>query len=133
MVNWFLPVSAAVPNKQLTSCIPLKELRKVGAQALTVLKRFGKSNPSPLSFPIPGWTLTADVPANVPGLLEVLDRLDEEVANAGGRVYLAKDARQSARMFRNGYGIDFRDKKCFFADKTTICFRSDLANRLDDS
>jgi decaprenylphospho-beta-D-ribofuranose 2-oxidase len=70
---------------------------------LTVLKRFGPSNPAPLSFPIPGWTLAADVPAAVPGLLEVLDQLDEEVAAAGGRLYLAKDSRQSGQLFRKSY------------------------------
>jgi len=79
----------------------LEVLRQVGAPSfLTVLKRFGPSNPAPLSFPIPGWTLAADVPAAVPGLLEVLNELDEEVAAAGGRLYLAKDSRQSADIFK---------------------------------
>ncbi|MFN6351657.1 MAG: FAD-binding protein [Cyanobacteriota bacterium] len=82
----------------------LEALRQVGAPSfLTVLKRFGTSNPSPLSFPIPGWTLAADVSAAVPRLLEVLNQLDEQVAEAGGRLYLAKDSRQSAAMMRRTY------------------------------
>jgi len=101
----FLQYQFAVPN-EAAHLVPrtLEALRQVGAPSfLTVLKRFGPSNPAPLSFPIPGWTLAADVPAAVPGLLEVLDRLDEEVAAAGGRLYLAKDARQSSLLFGAQY------------------------------
>jgi decaprenylphospho-beta-D-ribofuranose 2-oxidase len=47
-----------------------------------------------LSFPRAGWTLALDVPAGRDGrLAAVLDRLDVAVAQAGGAVYLAKDAR----------------------------------------
>ena len=81
------------------------------ASFLAVLKKLGPSD-GVLSFPFPGYTLALDFPMR-PGLLAFLDELDEIVVSAGGRLYLAKDARQSRAVFEAGYpGLGrFRDIK----------------------
>ena len=128
----FLQYQFAVPN-EAAHLVPrtLEALRKVGAPSfLTVLKRFGNSNPAPLSFPIPGWTLAADLPAAVPGLLEVLDQLDEEVAAAGGKIYLAKDSRQSAELFKRANKYSEEWGRISSVLNFNGLFTSDLMERL---
>ncbi|MGB4247651.1 MAG: FAD-binding oxidoreductase [Pseudohongiellaceae bacterium] len=69
---------------------------------LSVLKKFGPGNDNLLSFPMQGYTLAMDFKWERT-LLPMLDELDRIVLDHGGRLYLAKDARMSAEVFRQGY------------------------------
>ncbi|MHC5904297.1 FAD-binding protein [Streptomyces sp. S6] len=97
---------------------------------LAVLKRFGDGDPGWLSFPRPGWTLALDIPAALPGLAGFLDELDDEVAGAGGRVYLAKDSRLRPELLAAMYARvdDFRELRAQLDPRGV--FVSDLARRL---
>jgi decaprenylphospho-beta-D-ribofuranose 2-oxidase len=97
---------------------------------LAVLKRLGDANSSPLSFPMPGWTLALDIPAGAAGARQALDVLDERVAAAGGRVYLTKDV----RLRRDLLGAMYPELPRFRAARALAdpdgVMRSDLGLRL---
>ncbi len=99
------------------------------ASFLAVLKRFGPGR-GMLSFPIEGWTLALDIPARSDHLGELLDGLDRRVADAGGRVYLAKDARLDPGLLAAMYPELARAEAIRSALDPSNVFRSDLARRL---
>ncbi|MGH3466972.1 MAG: FAD-binding protein [Thermocrispum sp.] len=96
---------------------------------LNVFKRFGDGNRAPLSFPMPGWTITVDFPIR-DGLHRLCAELDERVLAMGGRLYLAKDSRVSPRAFARMYPRLDEWRKVRAAVDPAGVFRSDLARRL---
>ena len=68
-----------------------------------MLKRFGAASGGHLSFPAPGLDAGARHPRRRGRPAAVLDELDELVAGAGGRVYLAKDARVQPELLERMY------------------------------
>lgn len=69
---------------------------------LAVLKVFGNEKPRYLLFPAEGYTLALDFPINQK-VFALLDELDREVTDLGGKIYLTKDARLKPEMFSRMY------------------------------
>lgn len=82
---------------------------------LAVLKTFGsRASVGMLSFPQPGVTLALDFPNRGAETESLFTRLDAIVRAAGGRIYLAKDARLPRNFFEESYPqlstfLPFRD------------------------
>ena len=98
--------SAVPPQSQAQATREMLQTISASGQGsfLAVLKTFG-SLPSPglLSFPCEGTTLALDFPNQGEVTLQLMDRLDEIVLRAGGRLYPAKDGRMSDKIFHAGY------------------------------
>lgn len=83
----------------------LAEITRSGAGSfLAVLKTFGdRAAPGMMSFPQPGVTLALDFPNHGARTHRLFARLDAIVRQAGGRIYMAKDARMPRDLFEAGY------------------------------
>ena len=97
---------------------------------LVVLKRMGQGN-GLLSFPIEGWTLAADIPTAWEGLGELLDCIDDIVASANGRLYLAKDSRMRPEMIPAMYPELESWRAIVNKHDPSGRLKSDLSRRLD--
>ncbi|MEX0644336.1 MAG: FAD-binding oxidoreductase [Parvularculaceae bacterium] len=98
--------SVVPPNAEREATRAMLEAIAAAGQGsfLAVLKTFGPlESPGLLSFPMEGVTLALDFPNRGQKTLDLLARLDAIVAEAGGRLYPAKDGRLPAAMFRKGY------------------------------
>ena len=101
----FLQYQCIVPVEQAQDTI--SEIldrcsRRGNCSFLAVLKKLGKASRGLMSFPFPGVTLALDLTIDR-GVFDFLDEIDALIVAAGGRVYLAKDARQSRATFEAGY------------------------------
>jgi decaprenylphospho-beta-D-ribofuranose 2-oxidase len=100
------------------------------ASFLAVLKRFGPGDEALLGFPIAGWTLTMDLPAHAADLTRLVNDLDDLVIEAGGRIYLAKDAVSKPEVITAGYPELARWREIRERVDPERIWISDLARRL---
>ena len=102
-----------------------------GVSFFTSVKRLGASSCGHISFPMPGYAFSFDVAASGEAMLSLLDRCDEITAAAGGRVYLAKDARLNAQMFSAMYPRRAEWLEVVHRYNTKGRFASDISRRLE--
>lgn len=93
-----IPTAAAGPT---LGAILDRISRRANPSPLAVLKQL-RSSFGHLSFPMDGYTLALDLPVT-DDVFPLLDEIDDIVVAAGGRLYLAKDSRQSRATFEGGY------------------------------
>lgn len=95
---------------------------------LNVFKKMGDGQ-GVLSFPFKGYTLAIDFPVT-DTLFSFVPRLDAKVLEAGGRLYLGKDALLNEEMFRRMYPQYVQWLSVKQKYDPTNEFRSDISKRL---
>lgn len=127
----FVQFQCALPHEHARDGLTalLQATARAGAGSfLAVLKRFGATPGGTFSFPLPGYTLALDFPVT-PDTLELLETLDRITLEHGGRFYLAKDARLTAKTL---HAADERAAtlRAFRQDARLTRFTSYLSRRL---
>ncbi|QYH18951.1 FAD-binding oxidoreductase [Corynebacterium aquatimens] len=124
--QFVVPTTAVEPFKDI-----IYQIQSSGHYtALNVFKLFGEGNRAPLSYPMKGWNVCVDFPIR-DGLNEFLDRLDDQVMEFGGRLYLAKESRTSAEKFHAMYPGMAGWLETRRAIDPTGVFASDMSRRLE--
>jgi len=91
----FLQYQCVVPRAAGAAAVAeiLGRVARAGAASfLAVVKAFGPESDAYLSFPLEGTTLALDLPYRGPRTESLVHELNAVVIEAGGRIYLAKDA-----------------------------------------
>lgn len=98
-----------VSREHCVACIYMV-LKKIIASPFTpyriMMHKMGKGNSSLLSFPLKGFSLSADFQIR-DGIFVFFNELDKIVQKYEGKLYLGSDSRMSKSMFESGY------EKCF--------------------
>jgi decaprenylphospho-beta-D-ribofuranose 2-oxidase len=128
----FLQYQFVVPTQARDAFVSIvRDIQRSGHYSfLNVFKLFGEGNQAPLSYPMAGWNVCVDFPIR-DGLAPFLARIDKQVLEFGGRLYVAKDSRTTAETFHTMYPrldewIAVRRR----VDPDGV-FASDLARRLE--
>lgn len=126
----FFQYQCVIPSNNAQDAI--KEIQRIIAKSgsgsfLGVLKTFGDyKSLGILSFPFEGVTYALDFPNKGRQTEKIFEALDDVVLNSGGRLYLAKDARQPKFLFEKGYGHLMEE---FYKYRDPM-FSSNLSRRL---
>ena len=101
----FIQYQFVIPERSAESLFEiLGEFQKANiTSSLTVLKQFGKASNSMLGFPMPGFTLAVDIPANTRHISLFLNKMDVTISKLGGRIYLSKDSMLGKNEFIKMY------------------------------
>lgn len=123
-------IGKCLQENQVVSLCVFKRMGKGYQEEMASMSENSAKYLPTLSFPRSGWTVALDFPMKT-GLLSLLHQLDQMVIDAGGRVYLAKDARLSATAFRQMYPQITIWKNVCRKYNPEIRFVSELSKRLE--